>query len=128
MAKTKLLGARVPNAIDTAVRKRATDEDKTVNDVVIELLGNGIGLPDDVTHGKVAPMPEAERVQRNATQVSIKVMELRQQIEELKSTQSGFFGDPDVKSCVDALKEEIKQLIASLPNSQDEEKESGLYF
>ncbi len=113
--RSKMLGCRVVNEVDSALRERAENEGKTVNDLMNEILNREFDGSPEIARANVT---------NSTTEVSQKIMQLRAQIEELKKSDDSFFGDDDVKACINALKVEIKELVNSLSHSDNKEEEA----
>lgn len=123
---TKTIGCRMSNGLNDSIRAEAKKRGRTPNDIMNEFLENGInGLPESTHDENENFTGENNRKSlMNATEISDKVMELREKIKELEKTDDtgSFFssGDGAVKACVNALQSEINTLINELPAEEEE--------
>ena len=120
---SKMLGCRVPVALDQAIRERAENESRSVNDVMVEILKQAFNG---------SPETKKAAVTHKATDVAQAVKELKSQIRKLEESDSGgflgMFRDEDIQSCIEALQIEIEELIETLPKRVKEvDDESSLW-
>lgn len=120
---SKMLGCRVPVELDHAIRELAEKEKKTVNDLMVEVLGNAFNGSTDSTKS---------RVTHKTSDVARSIQELKAQIKTLKESDDdgflGLFQDEDIQACIRALKVEIRELVNTLPkpdNSEEDEDGDG---
>lgn len=109
---SKMIGCRVVDDLDRAIRKRADGEGRSVNDVMVEILGDAFkGEPVDKAH-----------FENKTEEIIQKIQEHKKRVAELEEADDSFFGDVDIRVCIKALKIEIKELIEALPKSKEEEE------
>ena len=112
-----VLGCRVNNALEKAVRKRAENNGKTVQDVMNEVLNKEFDILPEI---------ESVDVNVNAVEVTEKINELKLKVKKLETSYpEGFLSsrDDDIQACIDALNMDIKKLSKTLPNAKEGLKE-----
>lgn len=104
------LSCRVVNGLSNAVRKRAEDEGRNVNDILIDALNKEFNNSPEVINSNI---------KIDTTEVIQKIQILKTKVKELYSSDDagflGLFPDRDVQACIKAIKTEIKELVDSLP-------------
>ena len=111
----KMMGCRVTEELDDSIRKRASENGKTVNEVMNESLEN------DFNNSSKKRLQSQGKI--GAIEASEKLIILRSQISKLKSIEedSFFSGDKEVKLCIKALQGEIEELIGTLQKEKKKE-------
>lgn len=104
--KSKMMGCRVPNELDQEIRERAENENRSVNDLMVEILSNNF---------EGSPERGVTNFSSKTLEITQKVRELKSQIAALKKSDNSFWGDEDVELCITAIEVEVKKLIDTLP-------------
>ena len=108
------LSCRVVNGLGKAVKKRAEDEGRNVNDILIEALNKEFDNSPEVINSNIKV---------DTTEVIQRIQILKLKVKELYSSEDagflGLFPDRDVRACIKAIKVEIKQLVDSLPKPSE---------
>lgn len=116
---TKTITCRVANGLADAVRKKADEQGRTVNDLIVETLHREInGLPTENNNNE-------RKILMNAVEISNKVIEIRAKIKELEESDDhkSFFSNRNsaVQACINGLQCELKELISEFPIEENQE-------
>jgi len=120
--KSKMMGCRASAELDQAIRDRAEAEGRSVNDVMLELLSNGMNGSLETTKA---------HVKIKTVDIALKVKELKARIADLEEHDVGgflgMFQDEDIVACIEALNAEIKELIQTLPKRAKEVDDDEIF-
>jgi len=111
-----VIGGRVNAELEEAVKERAKNNGKTVQDVMNEVLNKEFNI-----------LPESKKNKDvNVVNVSEEINKLKLMIKKYEETYpEGFLSsrDKDIQACINALEIDVKNLINTLPNAKEEVKD-----